>query len=423
MVLLLGAGWVTGANGVLSARGAPGSPGSLIEAQGALGSGLPSSLPSCSTQMVAGSPMCGGAQLVYDAADGYVLAQMICINRTSPTLFDSCTWEYEGGSWSQLTSSTGSRPPPLLAAGFAWDAADGYAVLFGGITYPTGHPMGSTWTFRAGTWTNLTTAPIVTGRLPFAFVQAVYDSSDPQVLATYQTTLDLNGTNGSFVTYFYSYRAGTWTNLSATSPPPSALAYRPYLADDPSDHGVLFYGGYSNGSSLLAVNSSWLYANGAWSPVTGSPAPPVLYGPSITYDTVDGYVLLVGGSTQSCDANPCTFSRDVWTFADGQWRNVTSQTRGSVPREAGGAMATDGATGTVLEGFGLVGYTSSSPFPLAITQANLYSYVAGTWTQIPNPSSSSGLPLAWVLLGTLLAAGAAAVAAMLVRRRRRTRAP
>ena len=77
------------------------------------------------------------------------------------------------------------------------------------------------------------------------------------------------------------------------------------MADDPSDHGVLFYGGYANSSAdAPAENSSWLYANGTWKGVTGSSAPPALYDPSKTYDSVDGYILLVGGTTQRCTANP-----------------------------------------------------------------------------------------------------------------------
>ena len=143
----------------------------------------------------------------------------------------------------------------------------------------------------------------------------------------------------------------------------------------------------------------------------------------MTHDSVDGYVLLVGGTTQPCTANPCTFSPDVWTFADGQWKNVTSLTKGKVPREAAGEMTTDGATGKVLEGFGMVGYASSSPYANTIGQANLYSYANGTWTEVPNPSMSTALPIIPIAAASLLAVAAGLVAAVLVRRYLRRRAP
>ena len=376
----------------------------------------PASLPSCLSQRVGDSPECAGGALVYDAADGYVLSQMVCIASTAPLLFDSCTWKYAGGSWSRVPSANEQAPPALIGDEFVWDDADGYAMLIGDVQYPTDLPLAATWVYHAGNWTNLTTAPVVAGGVRFAWLQAVYDSSDQRVLVSYQTTRTLG--NASFVTYLYSYRAGVWTNLTDSVPLPSGFSFRPLVADDPSDHGVLFYGGYSNESADTAENSSWLYANGVWTTVTSSVAPPPLYYPSMTYDSVDGYVLLVGGTTQPCAANPCPFSGAVWTYADGQWKNVTSLTKGKVPRETGGEMISDGATGTVLEGFGTVGYTSSSPYASSVVQANLYSYANGSWTEIANPTSSSGFPPAWILSISLVAAGASA-AAVLVRSRRR----
>lgn len=379
---------------------------------GASGVARPADLPSCMDQMVNGSPVCEGGQLVYDAVDGYALAQMTCIASTAPLRFDSCTWEYEGGSWSPVRSANGPEPPAVVGAALVWDAADGYVLLFGGDTYPTGGPLASTWTYRAGNWTDLTTAPVVTGAVLFSYLAAAYDSSDQRVVATYQTNA---GTRG-FDTYVYTYRAGTWTNLSASSPVPPGFAFRPLVADDPSDHGVLFYGGFTDASSRIARNSSWRFESGVWNSVPGSPAPPPLFGPSMSYDSVDGYILLVGGSIGGCPADPCAFSSAVWTFVQDRWSNVTAETKGAVPREWWGPMITDGAAGRILEGFGFVGAQS-------VQQSNLYEYSDGTWTEVPNSNPGSGPALDPILAASLIVAGALAVAAVLLLRRRHRGAP
>ena len=49
-------------------------------------------------------------------------------------------------------------PSPRLAAPFAYDASDGYFVLFGGwtSTSPSGPVLNDTWTYTGTNWTNIT---------------------------------------------------------------------------------------------------------------------------------------------------------------------------------------------------------------------------------------------------------------------------
>ena len=423
---ILRAALVTGAVLLLlsetaSAVGAttPTGPSSFGPGEGVGGppSVAPATMPSCWTQMVQGSPECGGAQLVYDPADGYVLAQMICLNASAPTVsraFESCTWKYADGAWSPVVSPNGEQPPALLEAGFVWDGADHEAVLFGGFVFPTAHQTGATWIYHAGNWTNVSSAPRFGGPLLVPQTEAVYDSSDREVLATYQGQIG----SSSPVTYAYSYQAGVWTNLSPSVPVPGGLALRPQIADDPPDHGVVFFGGWSNASTV--ANTTWLFARGVWAAVRSPVTPPALWTPSMTYDALDGYVLLVGGLTRTCTANPCAFSDATWVFGHRQWQNLTAVVQGDVPLEAEGAMTTDPAAGEVLEGFGWNGYNFSSPFSQPIGQPDLYGYVNGTWTEIANPSSS-GFPLSLGLVITVVPVVAAAAAAVLYGRARHRR--
>lgn len=383
-----------------------------------LGSSLPASplspadIPSCLTQMFEGSPECAEAQMVYDAGDGYLLAEMICVNPSAPVAFNSCTWKYQDGSWSEVVSPNGQQPPALLADGFVWDAADGYVLLFGGMVYPSGHALDASWTYRAGVWTNETSAP--TFRV--APVQAVFDSSASVVLATYEQSVG----NGTWDTYVYTYRAGIWTNVTHSSPVPTGFPIQAQATDDPADHGVLFFGGVSNHYGVQG-NSSWLFVNGSWRHLAGTASPPVLYFPTLGYDSVDGYVLLVGGLLRNCVANPCSFSNAVWEFSGGAWKNTTSTTTGAIPHEAGGVLTTDLSTSSVIEGFGWVGYSGSGINMFESPQLNLYSYLAGTWTEVPNRSGAPAVPLPLLAAPLAVAVGGVLAAIVFFRSRAKHR--
>src|SRR5438445_689575 len=66
------------------------------------------------------------------------------------------TWEFSGGVWTQLSPS--SSPPPRQYASMAYDAADGYVLLFGGV-HPTVLCDACTWDFSAGTQTSTFRSP------------------------------------------------------------------------------------------------------------------------------------------------------------------------------------------------------------------------------------------------------------------------
>jgi Kelch motif len=57
----------------------------------------------------------------------------------------SDTWEFHAGVWTNVTH--GAHPSPRSNAVMAYDAADGYLLLFGGET-DSGSPLGDSWTLR-----------------------------------------------------------------------------------------------------------------------------------------------------------------------------------------------------------------------------------------------------------------------------------
>jgi hypothetical protein len=164
---------------------------------------------------------------------GYVLLYGGSFGRATSfgSTYLTSTWEYAAGTWTNVTSTAGTLTPPgRMAAGCAYDSADSYGVLFGGLSAagamlndtwewnpaanasgswhllhangaagqpnprfypsmadiptgpyvelfsgaygtfaaPTVNPIGDFWQFSGGVWTNVTTTTISAGRLPCA---------------------------------------------------------------------------------------------------------------------------------------------------------------------------------------------------------------------------------------------------------------
>ncbi|HEY6237950.1 MAG TPA: hypothetical protein VIZ68_02035, partial [Thermoplasmata archaeon] len=145
-----------------------------------------------------------GVVMAYDAADGYVLA--VSLNASAGPFNNSygpteLTWKFSGGNWSLLNTS--GQVPATLSPGLVFDARDGYVLLYGGrlmatsaLTAPV---TNQTWAYRAGSWTNLSAT---SNAAPFAvlFANPVYDAADEYVLLFDETGLSATNTSGTLLT-------------------------------------------------------------------------------------------------------------------------------------------------------------------------------------------------------------------------------
>jgi len=351
---------------------------------------------------------CGAARMVYDAADGYAVAFLLCPGAGD---LSSCTWKFSDGSWTNISSSTGPNPPPLSQETFVWDAADRCALLFGGLDLASATWFTFLWSFQNGGWTNLTSS--VPPEIPGApYPVATYDSRDGYVVSVWTAFA-----NPALSPITWTYRGGTWENVTPPSWSGARFPYGPTAVDDPSDQGALFFGGL-DATDRAESNVSWLFSGGTWHVVDPRFEPPVRSGASMAYDSLAGYVLLVGGIEGPCTTGQaCVLASDEWTFADGQWTNITDSLRGNPPQEQNGQMVTDPADRYVLEGFGEGLPDSSGTYP---AQVDFYTYSNGTWTLLAAPSPAAGFPwVEFILLAMGVAIGGLAIAVVVVRRRRK----
>ena len=251
----------------------------------------------------AGQPACCSmAPLTYDASAHEVVYLSANISSPAPTI---STWTFTHGTWSE---SSAPGPPGLegrFQYDFAYDANDGYDLLFGGATVtPHGYlpyytALNLTWILQGGVWRNLTSslAPApppdhcLDGDL--ACTGMTYSDTDREVI--------LFGV-GSSLNETWRFVAGGWSNLTENSgraPPPT------YSADfifDARDNLSLLEGGWP-GNPLFSqpTNRSWAYESGHWIQLAAllAPYPGVSPGSAVFFDRAADYLFLLLLGAQS----------------------------------------------------------------------------------------------------------------------------
>ena len=235
----------------------------------------------------------------YDPADGYVV-MFGGIGNPGGTVALNDTWVFSDMRWTELV--TPIAPPARRGPAAAWDPADGYIVLFGGGNFRNGTGFANdTWVFHGGAWTQVTT----TGPIPAARNSAAmtYDSADGYILM-------YGGWNGNPLNDTWTYRAGTWTELNPARSPSPRLMGNADMVYDPALQTTVLFGGKYLGTFY---NETWTFLAGSWTNLTPSLAssPAARHAEGLVYLPTDGVLLLFGGETFW----PSTLN-DTWLFGD-----------------------------------------------------------------------------------------------------------
>jgi len=260
------------------------------------------------------------AAMAYDAADGYLL---LFGGYDGTTVYND-TWEFHDGGWTKI--STPSAPAPRFAPGLAYDAAAGYVVLFGGLGSWTGAPtFNDTWTYRAGTWTNVTEPG---GPAPrFSFGMDYDPASASVVLFGGWSTAEPSSFNDT-----WTFSAGTWTERHPSATP-TERNYQSMAFDPALNASVMALGHHG----AVAFNDTWTYTVSAgWTELVTLGAPAARWGASMTYDPVEGVLWLFGGY----NANEQYFG-DTWALI----ANATAVTGPPGPQGPPGATGPPGPPG------------------------------------------------------------------------------
>jgi PKD repeat protein len=288
-----------------------------------------------------------------------------------------------GFEWANLTPRLSVSPSARLGDAMAWDPADGYVLLYGGVS-ASDAALGDTWSFSNGTWTNLTGE--VSGSPPALIVaNLAYDPSDHEMIL-------FGGENSSSViqNQTWSYHDRIWTNLTGhtgAAPPGAVLAA---MTTDTAGSDILLFGGQSALSSTW-LNDTWSFKSGAWtnlSALARAPAGALIY-PSATDDPAIGGVALYAVFGLGAGIAAATLQ-----FTGGTWHNLTGIAGGD-----SGQMILD--QGGYLASLGAATFVSTeawnSSFGTSLV-SNTVEYSNQNWT---NVTSSVGGPPAVGLLGSV----------------------
>jgi hypothetical protein len=243
--------------------------------------------------------------MAYDAADGYVLL-FGGVGGVSPpfTPVFHDTWTYSGGLWNQLSPSV--HPPGVWEASMAYDAHDGYTVLFGGLNVSN---SAETWMFLHGNWTQLTptASPSARGLSAMAY--------DPHASA-----IVLFGGYNSVTDVAYrdtwTFSGGAWTSTTPTTSPPKLAGG--VMAYSPQNHYLVLFGGYRDGKASGVSSQTWIYSGGTWSLLAYTTTHPSSRGyAQMAEASANGPVVLFGGSTGAGAQ-----LGDTWEYSGGVWGRV-----------------------------------------------------------------------------------------------------
>lgn len=273
--------------------------------------------------------------MAYDAADGYTV---LFGGHGACGQYCNDTWIFNGTSWRELALTV--APPARQFASMAYDPFDREVVLFGGIGVDGVTPLSDTWAFSAGQWHEVQTVGTPPGRWAAGMAA---DLTDGYVLL-------FGGYAGGnvFLNDTWGFVGGNWIALDPAHAPPAR--WTPSMTFDPAQGGVLLFGGFSGSLGFLA--DTWLYSYGDWRQLPTHLYPPPREKAMMDDDPLWGGPVLFGGD--SCPVGcttevPTHLFNDTELFSDGVWENETAAIGPNPGAQCCGAMAYDWDTGKMLE--------------------------------------------------------------------------
>ncbi|MCI4368304.1 MAG: PKD domain-containing protein [Thermoplasmata archaeon] len=246
------------------------------------------------------------------------------------------TWEFVDGNWTDVSSSVGTEPSARWGAGLVWDPQLDSLLLFGGqtnfISICSTCALNDTWTFNASGWNQLN---LVVAPSPRDAANAlVYDSSDGYVWLS-------NAGVGSSTLEEWEFTNGAWKDVSSktkgTLPMGGFFAY-----DDPGDSIVLYFAGTDSGGTSHGL--TWAYHGGKFWNMSKNQTtrPSALEGTDVgVFDPNQGGVVIFSGYTSAYGS----VTQETWLFKGLKWTQITSYVGTAPPGRWAAEFAYDSQMG------------------------------------------------------------------------------
>ncbi|MCI4321500.1 MAG: kelch motif-containing protein [Thermoplasmata archaeon] len=248
------------------------------------------------------------------------------------------TWTFANGSWKAGTPhslTTANSPSARWGAALAYDASDRYVVLFGGRSIQGGL-LSDTWTFSAGTWTNVTNSTV--GAPPGRANASI--AYDPAVSAV---VMFGGRSPTSLFNDTWEYHSARWTSVGASVPTPTNTpSHRSgaSLAFLSSANALVLFGGTGfQFGTYSPLSDTWLFQTTGWQSIV-PPHMPTARAMAALAPLPNGTILLYGGVGAG---GPVA---DTWLFDGADWKNVSTSVGAAPSARSASAVAPVTLSGT-----------------------------------------------------------------------------
>ncbi len=273
-------------------------------------------------------------------------------------------------TWTNLTPNLTALPNPRYRGGMAYDPAVNATFLFGGYSDSLGL-LNDTWELQGTNWSKVATAVAPTIR--YIDDAMAYDPTE-QGIVLFGGVGAGSGGNSNNDTWLFNGSA--WQNLSLPYAPP------------PGTPGPLTWDPLLDGMLYLAPTDpaeTWLF-DGTWTELAVGSEPTNVSLSAMTYDASDGYVLEFGGWNSST----ATWVNSTYEFNNVTWTKITANVGPS--GRLNSQMVFDGATNTVV----LFGGLSANP-GYQVIYNDTWTFHAGAWTLLRPAVAPPGI---WLGMST-----------------------
>jgi hypothetical protein len=231
-------------------------------------------------------PAVSGGAFAFNEANGTAVlfgGQIYLYSQTGKshgTQLVNTTWIWDGTNWTQANPAV--KPPARSGASIVYDAARKNIVLFGGFA---GGYLNDTWTWDGSNWKQETPSVSPAPRTGAAMA---YDSASG-------STILFGGSTASGLTAdTWAWDGQNWAQLHPQSVPnPRSGAALSYSA---VDHGLVLYGGLTGPDATL--NDTWIWNGSSWAQIKPLSSPQI--GNAIVgmvFDSAWNTSVLIGGET------------------------------------------------------------------------------------------------------------------------------
>jgi hypothetical protein len=211
-----------------------------------------------------------------------------------PDNYNGDTWEWDGTRWRKVSSS---GPQARANQAMTYDNSQGKVVLFGGSYYVTIY--GDTWEWNGTSWTQQFSASAPSPRI---FPRMVYDEGRNKiVLFGGQTTY-----YGTFLNDTWEWDGTSWSQVATTGP--SARSWH-VMAYDPLRQRVVLFGGGGWGR-LESFNDLWEWDGSSWTQIKEY-GPSARIGACMFFDPTLQGIILYGGYNNGSEYSVL---KDTWGY-------------------------------------------------------------------------------------------------------------